>query len=115
MTQPEPAFCLAHRGKFRAPAFEAAEIAGDSLRQRAARTGTTTEPVEIYFVQDHRVRSDQLFTLQAVDHEIRRFGEIELGQLRADRVEALYGANVVVFIMAHEDLFRNALDRLWVE
>jgi hypothetical protein len=38
-------------------------------------------------MQDHRIRSDQLFALQAVDHEVRRFGEIELGQLRADRVE----------------------------
>jgi hypothetical protein len=109
------AFCLAHRGKFSAPTVEAAEIADDGLRQRATRTGATTEPVEIYLMQDHRVRSDQLFTLQAVDHEVRRFGEIELGQLRADRVEALHGANVVIFIMAHENLFRDALDRLRVE
>jgi hypothetical protein len=66
-------------------------------------------------VQDHRVRSDQLFTLQAVDHEIRRLGEIELGQLRANRVEALYGAHIVIFIMAHENLLRDALDRFRIE
>jgi len=75
--------------QIRTPALEAAEIAGDSLRQRTARTRATTEPVEIISRADHRVCSDQLFTFQAVDHEIRRFGEIKLGQLRADRVEAL--------------------------
>jgi hypothetical protein len=66
-------------------------------------------------VQDHRIRSDQLFTLQAVDHEVRRFGEIELGELRADRVEAFYCADVIVFIMAHENFLRDALDRLRIE
>jgi hypothetical protein len=98
-----------------APPVHTAEIAHDGFDQRSLRTAATTEPVEIYFVQDHRIRSDQLLALQAVDHEVRRLGEVELGELCADRVQPFHGTHVVVLVMADEHLLGDAVDGFRIE
>lgn len=46
--------------------------------------------VEVDLVQDHGVGRDQFFTVQAVDDDVGRLGEIQLVHLRADRVETLH-------------------------
>ena len=40
-------------------------------------------------MQNHRVGRDQFFAFQTVDHEVRRLGEVQFGELRPDRVEPL--------------------------
>jgi hypothetical protein len=46
-----------------------------------------TQAGEVDLVQDHRVRGDQLFALQAVDDKDRRLCVIEAGKLLGDGVQ----------------------------
>ena len=57
--------------------------------QLAFRRALVTKRGEEQYVQDHRVARNQLLTLEAVDEEARRLGEIELDELRLDRIEAI--------------------------
>ena len=98
------------RQRSRLPKSRAIASASAPLARRAA-----AEAVEIDLVQDHRIRGDQLLALEAVDDEVRRLGKIEIGELGADRIEPLHRADVVVLVMADEDLLGNALDRLRIE
>jgi hypothetical protein len=61
-------------------------------------------------VQDHRIHRDQLLTLQAIDEEARRLGEIELDELRLDRIEAIDCAAIVIFVVTDEQLLRHSFD-----
>src|SRR5262245_57266520 len=67
-----------HRGELRSPAVEATEIPRDRFGKSACGRSSPAQTVKIYLVQDHRVRSNQLFTLEAIDHEVWRLGEIEV-------------------------------------
>jgi hypothetical protein len=66
-------------------------------------------------VQDHRIHGDELLALQAVDDEIRRLREVELGELRGDGVEPLHRAPVIVLVVARQQLLGKAVDVLGVE
>ena len=66
-------------------------------------------------MQDHGVRGNQLFALQAVDDEVRRLGKVQIGELGADHIEPLDRADVVVLVMADQDLLGNSLDGFGIE
>jgi hypothetical protein len=80
-----------------------------------APAGVAPPPRLSNLVQDHRVRGNQLFTLEAVDHEVRRLGEIEVSELGPDRIEPLHCADIVVLVVAHQDLLGNPFDALRIE
>src|SRR6516162_4855855 len=61
-------------------------------------------------MQNHRVARDQLLAFETVDHEAGRCREIELGELRRDRIEPVDRATVIVFVMTDEQLLRHSLD-----
>ena len=109
------AFGLSHRGKFRAPTVKAAEVTDDGVAKRAARAPGAAHAVEIDFVKDHRVGRDQFLAFQTVDEEVRRFGEVQLCELGADRVQPFDRADIVVLVVADENLLGNPLDGLGVE
>src|SRR5229473_1003379 len=99
-----------HSGKLGAPAVDAAKIACNSFGQGPARCSASTQPIEIKLMQDHRVRRDQLFTLQPVDHKYRRLGKIHLGELAGNRVEPPHRARVIILIMADQQFFGQTFD-----
>jgi hypothetical protein len=101
---------FAHSGEFSAPAIEAPEIAGERVVQFAFRRALVTKRGEEQLMQDHRVARDQLLAFETVDRETGRFCEIELGELRRDRVEAIDGATAIIFVMADEQLLGHPLD-----
>jgi len=70
------------------------------------------EAVKIELVENHRIRRDQLFALETVDHEHGRRGEVQRAQLRGDRIQAFHGAAVVVFPVAHDQPLREPLELL---
>src|SRR5262249_43292150 len=92
------------------PAIEALEIAGDCVAQLAFRRALVSKRSEKQLMQNHRVARDQLLAFETVDHETRRVREIEFGQLRRDRIEAIDRATVIVFVMTDEQLLRHSLD-----
>src|SRR6185437_9985638 len=96
---------------------DAAEVAFERRGESAGGVAATAlaEPVEIQFMQDHRVHRDELLALQPVDLEDRRRRPIETGEALADRVQAPDGAAVVVLVMAEEQPVREALQPMRLE
>ena len=110
ITQPEPppsALPVAENSAFQRAS--AAEVARDRLGQRPCRLALAGQAVEVELVDDHRVGRDQLLALQPVDHEDRRRGDVERGELRGDGVQPLHRAGVVVLVMADEQLLATGL------
>src|SRR5262249_45933462 len=90
-----------HRGELRSPAVEATEIPRDRLGKSAGRPSPTAQTVKVYLMQDHRVRRNQLLTLEAIDDEVRRLGKIELSELGLNRIEPLHCTDIVVLVTAY--------------
>src|SRR5258708_18166164 len=63
--------CLAHGDELRAPPLERAEIASQRFLEGCVRLALITEAVEELLMEYHRVRGDELFTLEAVDQKAR--------------------------------------------
>jgi hypothetical protein len=101
---------LPHRGKFRAPAIDTAEIAGQRIAQLPFRLALAAQRGEKELAQDHRVRRDQLFALQAIDDKDRRGSEVEFCELRRDGVQPPDRAAIIVLVMAEDQLFGHPLD-----
>ena len=93
---------LAHRDELVAPALDAAEVGLQrQLHGRLHRLAVTAQAGEVQLVQQHRVGGDQLFALQAVELEARHASANGVGgELRANGVEPLHGAAVVVLVVA---------------
>src|SRR5262245_44016796 len=60
---------LAHGGELGAPALDAAKIACDGVHEATAGRAATAETIEVDLVQNHRIRSNELLTLESVDDE----------------------------------------------
>jgi len=103
---------LAHGDELRPPSIDGPEIPHERVSQRPVWLTVGAETVEVQLVQDHRIRCDQLFALEAVDHEHGRRGKVQRGELRGDRIQAFHGATVVVLPVAHDQLFRESLELL---
>ena len=69
-----------------------------------------TEACKINLVQDHRVGSDQLLALEAIDNEDWGLAIVELRQLFTNCVQPFDRARVIVFVVAGEEFLREALD-----
>jgi len=65
-------------------------------------SGRSTRRLEICLVQDHRARSNQLFSLEAIDLEHRRALPVEAHKTRPNGVEPPQRTAVIVYVMAHE-------------
>src|SRR3954449_9413426 len=86
-------------------------------RARASRRAGLARLAEILkeqLVQDHRVRGDELFPLEAVEDEGRRGGEVEAGEPLLDQGQPLHGPAVVVLVVADDQPLGHALDVLRV-
>jgi hypothetical protein len=89
---------IPHGHELSPPPLEAAEISDECIEQSGIGFASPTESIEEQFVQDHRVRGDELLALEPVHHEHRCLGEIEVRQLLGDCIQPLHGAPVVVLV-----------------
>jgi hypothetical protein len=62
-------------------------------------------------VQNHRIADNQLLALQTVDDEAGGCWEIELSELRTDRIETVDRAAVVILVVADDQLLDIPLIR----
>jgi hypothetical protein len=72
------------------------------------------QTIEKELVQDHRIHGDELLALEPVEQKAGSIGIIELCELLIDEVQALYGAAIVVFIVADDKPLRHAFDPRWI-
>src|SRR5262245_38039783 len=105
-----PAHGLAHRDELGPPALDAPKVTREGLAQRRIGLAALAEAVEVQLVQNHRVRCDQLLSLEAVDGEHGRRGHVERAELGDDRVEAPDRPAVVVLVVADDQSFREAIE-----
>src|SRR3954471_23756123 len=96
---------LSHRQELGMPAVMRSKISRQRLFENGAGFTLFPKPVEKEFMQDHRVHCDQLFTFEPVDKKSSRIRIIKFCKLLFDKVEALHGASVVVFVMADNQPF----------
>jgi len=103
---------FAHRDELRAPAVDASEVRVERQGHRRHHGPTVrAQRVEVQLVQQHRVRRDELFTLQAVELEAGRGGEVDRRKLGADDIQPLHGAGVVVGVVAGDKALGEAVER----
>src|SRR5207244_10991293 len=95
----------AHASEPGAPPLDAAEIPLERFGQVARRVAAAAEPIEVDFVQDHRVGGDEPLPRQPVDLEDRYGSPIELRETVLDGVEAPHGAAIIVLVVAGQQAF----------
>ena len=103
-----------HRDELCSPSILTSEVSRERLAQRGVRDPAVTEPIEVQLMQDHRVRCDQFFALQSIDHEHGCCREIHARELRRDGVEPLHGTAIVVLPVTDDQLLRETLELLGI-